>query len=71
MKCNVSRTDKFVRVALSIALIIVGVLLFDSAGMLALIIPVAVALILLSTVLLSWCPIYAVLGWSTCSPEAQ
>jgi hypothetical protein len=71
MKCNVSRTDKIVRVILSIVLVAIGLFLQPTAGAIALIVPVVLALVLLSTVFLSWCPIYAVLGISTCGEAAS
>jgi cell division protein FtsW (lipid II flippase) len=70
MKCNVSRTDKIVRTILSVALVAIGLYLQPTAGAVALIVPIVIALVLLSTVFLSWCPIYAVLGISTCKTAA-
>lgn len=70
MKCNVSNADRIARVILSVALVAAGLYLQPTAGLVALIVPVVIALVLLSTVVLSWCPIYAVLGISTCKNAA-
>ncbi|RMF80733.1 MAG: DUF2892 domain-containing protein [Chloroflexi bacterium] len=71
MTCNVSKTDKVVRIVLSLGLLVIGVLLLGEVGILGLIIPVAIGAILTATVVLSWCPIYAIFGWSTCAADAQ
>ena len=68
MTRNINTLDKQVRIGLSVILVIVGVLL--SSSTLGLIIPVAVAVILTATVFLNFCPIYRMLGISTC-PDGQ
>lgn len=64
MTRNINSLDKKVRIGLSVLLVIVGILL--SSNTLGLIIPVAVAVILTATVFLNFCPIYRMLGISTC-----
>ncbi len=68
---NVSSTDKKVRVILAIGLILLGFVIQPSAGITGLIIPVAVGIILLTTVFLNWCPIYRVIGFSTCPADGN
>jgi hypothetical protein len=70
MECNVGHTDKVIRLVLSAALIVVGIVLWSSAGVVGFIIPAVVAGILTATVRMSWCPIYRVLGLSTCRATA-
>jgi hypothetical protein len=70
MECNVGHTDKVIRRVLSAALIVVGIVLWSSAGVVGFIIPAVVAGILTATVRMSWCPIYRVLGLSTCVATA-
>jgi len=65
MTRNVGLMDKRVRIVLSIALVIIGIILSQSAGIVALIVPVVIAAILMTTVMLNWCPIYAVIRFST------
>ncbi|MEO0563092.1 MAG: DUF2892 domain-containing protein [Chloroflexota bacterium] len=69
---NLSSIDKNVRVVLSIALIALGLGLYfvGNAGLVALILPIAVGTILLTTVNINWCPIYAAVGISTYKQEA-
>ena len=67
---NINNIDKGVRVVLALALIALGIFLYSSAGIIGLIIPVAVGGILLTTVFINWCPIYAAIGFSTC-PDGQ
>lgn len=68
MTRNINSLDKKVRIGLSIILVIVGVAL--SSSTLGLVLPLVVAAILTATVFLNFCPIYRVLGISTC-PNGQ
>ena len=68
MKKNISNTDKLVRflIATGIALIIYfGIIIGTVASILLLII----ALFLLITVLITFCPIYKLLGLNTYKPQ--
>ena len=58
MSCNVGRTDRIVRAVLGI--LIIGAGFYFSIWL------AAVGLILLVTAAISWCPIYAIFGLSTC-----
>ncbi len=64
MTRNINTLDKQVRIAISVVMVIVAILL--SSNTLGLIIPLAVAVILTATVFLNFCPIYKMLGISTC-----
>jgi hypothetical protein len=55
---NVGNADRYIRIVLGIAFIISGVLLQSWWGL--------IGLVLILTAGLSFCPIYAVLGLSTC-----
>lgn len=68
---NINTPDKMVRIVLAIALAAAGYFFFQPQfGLVGLIVPVVVGLILVATVFLNFCPIYAVLGLSTC-PDGQ
>ena len=67
---NINNVDKGVRVVLAVVLATIGFLIQPQYGLVALIVPVAIGLILLATVFLNFCPIYRVLGISTC-PSGQ
>ena len=64
MTRNINTLDKQVRLVLSAILVIVGI--FLSSSTLGLVTPLVVAGILTATVFLNFCPIYRVLGISTC-----
>ena len=70
MACNVGTTDKVIRIVLSVILIAVGLALQSQAGILALIVPVVIAGILIVTAFTGFCPIYRVLGLSTCQTQS-
>lgn len=63
MKANISNTDKLIRISLAIVLVI---LFFTGVvpGVLGYVF-LALAAILILTSIISFCPIYAVLGFST------
>ena len=65
MTRNVGLMDKRIRIVLSIILVIVGIVLSQSSGIVALIVPVVIAAILMATVLMNWCPIYSLIKFST------
>jgi len=67
MKANMALIDRVVRVALAV---LVGVLYFmgQISGILAIVLGV-VAIVFLATSLINFCPLYAVLGFSTKSKE--
>lgn len=67
---NINNVDKMVRVVLAVGLAVLGVLLQPQFGLAALLIPFTVGLILLATVFMNFCPIYRVVGFSTC-PDGQ
>jgi len=64
MKKNMGTTDKAIRIAIAI---LVGVLYFNNtiSGTAALILG-AIALIFVLTSLISFCPLYAIFGLSSC-----
>lgn len=64
MKKNMGNIDRIVRVLIAVA---VGALYFTNviSGTLALVLGVA-AVIFLATSLVSFCPLYAIFGFSTC-----
>jgi MFS-type transporter involved in bile tolerance (Atg22 family) len=64
MKKNMGNIDRIVRVFIAVA---VGALYFTNviSGTLALVLGVA-AVIFLATSLVSFCPLYAIFGFSTC-----
>jgi len=59
MKKNVGSIDKTTRIALGLVIAIYGVFNSSLIGLIA-IIPIGTALI-------NWCPLYPILGLSTCS----
>lgn len=65
MKKNVGQTDKVVRFILGVAFIVGGILLVQSLLWLAIIF-FALALITVVTATVNLCPIYMMLGISTC-----
>jgi len=62
MKVNVGRTERLIRVVVGVVIVGVGVAYGSWWG--------AVGLVPIATGLTGWCPPYALLGFSTCSPEA-
>ncbi len=64
MKKNMGNIDRIVRVLIAVA---VGALYFTNviSGTLAIVLGVA-AVIFLATSLVSFCPLYAIFGFSTC-----
>lgn len=64
MKKNVGNADKFIRILIAIAIII---LYYTNVieGMLAIIL-MAIGIVLLVTVLLNFCPLYTIFGIKTC-----
>ncbi len=65
MTRNISTLDKQIRVVLALILIVAGFVLQPTAGTLGLVLPIAVAVILLATVFMNFCPIYRLIGFST------
>ena len=63
MKANMNSTDKLVRFALSIVLIVLYYkqVLSETLGIIALL----AALVLTITSLIGYCPIYGIFGWKT------
>jgi hypothetical protein len=61
MKCNIGKTDRFIRFVLGIVIIIVGLYFKSWWG--------AIGLIILFTAAIRWCPAYILFGFSTCEPE--
>ncbi len=64
MKANVGNTDKLIRIALAIVL---GTLYFTNtvSGVLGMVFLIF-AIVLIATSLISFCPIYPLLGINTC-----
>jgi len=69
MKKNMGSTDKLIRLALAIVLIVLywRHVVTETLGIIALV----VALIFTITSLLSFCPIYAIFGIKTCKKEEE
>ena len=63
MKCNVGKTDKVIRFVLGGVLIIGGIVAHNWWGL--------IGLLLIITALINWCPLYALLGSSTCSGKCE
>ena len=62
MNCNIGKTDRLLRVALGVVLVIVGVVTSGSQG----IIIGVVGLVPLATGLMGNCPAYTLFGINTC-----
>lgn len=62
MKCNVGATDKTVRMILALGIALAGVYFKSWWGLLA--------LVPLVTGLISFCPVYKILGVNTCSQKS-
>jgi len=58
MKSNISQTDKIIRISLGVALGLTGIFI----GQIWLSV---VAIILLTTAMIDFCPLYAIFGYST------
>ena len=69
MKKNMGSTDKFVRLVLAIVLILLFYkeILTGTLGIIAL----ALALVLTITSLISFCPLYTLLGINTCKTQEK
>jgi len=67
MKKNLGSTDKVIRYILAIVAIIIA-LLSNVSGLTQAIL-IAFAVILIGTSLLSFCPLYAIVGLKTCKNE--
>jgi predicted transporter len=62
MKCNVGTIDRIVRVLLGLVLIGLGIYFSSWWG--------AIGLIPLATAAVSWCPLYRLVGLTTCRVRA-
>jgi len=58
MKCNIGKSDKWIRIVLGVALIVIGLLINN-------LIIAVVGLIPLGTALLNFCPLYTLVGVDT------
>ncbi len=63
MSCNVGTVDRTLRIVLGLAIIAAGVYFQSWWG--------AVGIIPLFTAVVRWCPLYSIVGVSTCSTEQQ
>jgi hypothetical protein len=63
MTCNVGKTDRIIRYAMGMIIILLGVYFNSWWG--------AVGLILLLTATIRWCPAYIPFGISTCDPDKR
>ncbi|MFH0975039.1 MAG: DUF2892 domain-containing protein [Spirochaetota bacterium] len=61
MKCNVGKTDRIIRVVAGLVIIGLGFYFQSWWGI--------IGIIPLLTVIVSWCPVYKLLGISTCSDK--
>ncbi len=66
MKCNVGKTDKIIRFLFGVVLIILAWTAFQGT---ASIIITVIAAIPILTALINFCPLYSLLGVSTCQHE--
>ena len=62
MKCNVGTTDRIIRVLLGLVVIALGIYFNSWWG--------ALGAIPLFTAAISWCPLYAPFGLSSCSTKS-
>jgi hypothetical protein len=62
MKCNVGKTDKVVRMVLALVIGALGIYFKSWWGLLG--------LLPLFTGLVSFCPVYTILGLNTCTPKS-
>jgi hypothetical protein len=62
MKCNVGRTDKVARMILAVVIGALGIYFKSWWGLLG-VLP-------LVTGLISFCPVYTILGLNTCTPKS-
>jgi len=67
LACNVGGTDKLIRITLGVALVALGLLV--DLGVALSIAAYAVAVILLLTALINYCPLNTLLGINTCAEE--
>lgn len=67
LDCNVGGADKITRIVLGIVLLAIG--LFANLGTVWTIVVYAVAVIALLTALINYCPLNALFGINTCSPD--
>ena len=67
LACNVGGTDKLIRITLGVALVALGLLV--DLGVTWSIVAYAVAVILLLTALLNYCPLNTLFGIDTCVEE--
>lgn len=58
MTKNIGKTDRLIRFAVGLALVVWGALSANWLG--------AIGLVLIATAALNWCPAYTVFGFSTC-----
>lgn len=66
MKLNVGTVDRIARAVLGLVLLFIGIgTLNGIAGNITGLIVAAIGLVLLGTALMSWCPIWAMLGVNT------
>ena len=63
MRCNVGRTDRLLRVVIGLVLVGLGIALKSWWG--------ALGVVPLATALVGWCPLYRLVGISTCRPNAR
>lgn len=63
MRCNISKNDKNIRLALGTLIVLWGLFYQNWWGL--------IGLLLLVTAFISWCPLYALLGISTCKHDKQ
>lgn len=63
MKKNVGSTDKILRIVIGVLIIVIGLISKSWWGL--------IGLIPLATALLSWCPVYTLLGITTCKVSSE
>lgn len=64
MQCNIGKADRIIRAVLGVALVGMGIA--GGWGWIAIVIGV----VLLGTVVLNFCPAYALLGMNTCGTKS-
>ncbi|MEN6319707.1 MAG: DUF2892 domain-containing protein [Syntrophaceae bacterium] len=63
MKCNVGKTDRTIRIVLGLVVIMAGIYFKSWWGV--------IGLVPILTAIIRWCPVYAILGLSTCNQDEK
>lgn len=69
MTANASGLDRIIRVVFGVGLVVLAWLNVASLGTLWAVIIGIIGIVLLVTAAMSWCPLYAIFGISTCKTD--